>query len=154
MLNIEYAYNKYCEERFPLPSEEQLEQLEQRIGITFLDDYRRFILEFNVGCFIEPTVSEIVEGCPSDALKFLSGIKASHPTAELGNELDLSLFENNDPLKILPVGGTSMGGLIILVTEPEGRGTIGLKQAYGGFFYLADGIEEFFDLLDEPLKIE
>jgi hypothetical protein len=43
-----------------------------------------------------------------------------------------------------------MGGLIILVTEQEGRGTILLKQAFGESHYLAEGIEEFFGLLREP----
>ncbi len=44
-----------------------------------------------------------------------------------------------------------MGGLIILDTAPgEGRGDIWLKQAFGDFYYLADGIEEFFGLLREP----
>jgi hypothetical protein len=61
------------------------------------------------------------------------------------------LFDDNDPPKILPIGGTPMGGLIILDTAPgEGRGDIWLKQAFGDFYYLADGIEEFFGLLREP----
>lgn len=45
------------------------------------------------------------------------------------------LFDDNDPPKILPIGDTAMGGLIILDTAPgEGRGTIYLKQAFGDFY--------------------
>ena len=62
----------------------------------------------------------------------------------------MALFDNNDPPQIVPIGHTGMGGLIILATRPEDRGTIFLKQAFGGFYYLADGIEEFFGLLREP----
>ena len=43
-----------------------------------------------------------------------------------------------------------MGGLIILGFRDEERGTIFFKKAYGGFFVLADSIEEFFCLLEEP----
>jgi hypothetical protein len=43
-----------------------------------------------------------------------------------------------------------MAGLIILTTEAEGRGSTFLKQAFGGFYYLTDGIDEFFSLLREP----
>jgi hypothetical protein len=41
-----------------------------------------------------------------------------------------------------------VGGLIILDTAPgEERGSIFLKQAFGDFYYLTDGIERFFALL-------
>jgi hypothetical protein len=61
------------------------------------------------------------------------------------------LFDDNDPPKILPIGDTPLGSLIILDTAPgEGCGTIYFKQAFGDFYFLADGIEDFFDLLREP----
>ncbi len=42
-------------------------------------------------------------------------------------------------------------GLVILdLLSGEGRGAVYLKQAFGNFYYLADGIEDFFDLLREP----
>ncbi len=43
-----------------------------------------------------------------------------------------------------------MGGLIVLVVVGEESGCILLKQAFGDFYILADGIEEFFSLLREP----
>ena len=46
-----------------------------------------------------------------------------------------------------------MGGLIILDTAPgDGNGAIFLKQAWGDFYYLTEGIEDFFALLREPKR--
>ena len=65
------------------------------------------------------------DGCPQETLRGLHGIGASHPTAELGSDLDLSLFDDNSPPKIMPIGRTGMGGLIILDTAPgDGQGAI------------------------------
>jgi hypothetical protein len=150
MTTIEYAYRRFCTERFPLPSEAQLAELEQRIGVVFPDDYRHYILEFNGGYFSEPEIEQMTGEPPQDGLRCLFGIRASHETAELGRPLHLSLFDDNDPPKFVPVGSTGMGGLIILITEEEGRGEILYKEAFGAFYGLAEGIEEFFELLKTP----
>ncbi|MBI2826026.1 MAG: SMI1/KNR4 family protein [Planctomycetia bacterium] len=127
-----------------------MDLLEQRVGVIFPDDYRRFVLEFNGGYFSEPEITPVSEGCPDDGLTCLYGIGASHQEAELGRPATLAIFDDNDPPKIVPIGNTGMGGLVILITEFEGRGEIFLKKAFGDFYYLADGIEEFFDLLRDP----
>jgi hypothetical protein len=151
MTTIEFAYRRFSRKRFPLPTEAQVRALERRIQVTFPDDYRQFLLEYNGGYFTEPAIMPASEVCPQDALAFLSGIGASHPEAELGEPGALVLFDDNDPPKILPIGDTPLGSLIILDTAPgEGRGTIYFKQAFGDFYFLADGIEDFFDLLREP----
>ena len=81
----------------------------------------------------------------------MCGIGASHDEADLARPSDLHLFDDNDPPKIMPIGCTPLGSLIILDTAPgEGRGTVYFKQAFGDFYYLADGIEDFFALLREP----
>ncbi len=151
MTTIESAYLNFSKERFPLPSDAQLSALEDRIGVVFPDDYRRFILEFNGGYFIKPEIDPVGDGYPQETLAFLYGIGASHQEAELGLPSRTALFDDNDPPKIVPVGNTGMGGLIILDTAPgEGRGDVFLKQASGNFYYLTDGIEDFFGLLREP----
>ena len=150
MTTIEYAYNRFCVERFPLPSEEQVTALERRIGVTLPDDFRHFVLEFNGGYFDEPEILQPTDGCPQDGLNLMCGIGASHDVAELGCRSSLTLFDDNDPPLIVPIGSTGMGGLIILITEDEGRGEIWYKQALGSFHFLADGIEDFFDLLSDP----
>jgi len=150
MTTIKDAYRKFSTERFGLPSESQLDELEKRIGVAFPEDYRRFVLEFNGGYFSEPEIAPVGQGCPKDGLTCLHGIGASHKDAELGRPSRLALFDDNDPPQIVPIGHTGMGGLIILITRPEGRGAIFLKQAFGDFYHLADGIEEFFELLRVP----
>ncbi len=151
MTTIESAYARFAKERFPLPTEQQLADLEQRIGIRFAEDYREFILKFNGGYFKRPEITPVGEGCPPATLDIMYGIGASHREAELAQPVDLTLFDDNDPLKILPIGTTGMGGLIIIDTAPgDGNGAIYFKQEFGDFHYLVDGIEAFFALLREP----
>ena len=150
MTTIEYAYRRFSKARFPLPSDASVAELEQRIGVTFPDDYRQFLLEFNGGFFTEPVIVPSTPDCPEDALTSMFGLGASHPSSELARERDLALFTENDPPQIIPIGSTIMGGLIILIVRPDGRGQIFLKKAFGDFYLLAHGIEEFFELLHEP----
>ena len=153
MTVIEAAYNAFSRKRFPLPTEKQLADVEQRIGVTFPDDYRRFILAYNGGYFVEPDIVPPTKECPLDGLTVMYGIGASHTSAELASRRSLALFDDNDPPQVVPVGDTIMGNLIILVTHPEGRGSIILKKAFSDdCFLLARGIEEFFGLLREHVK--
>ncbi|HEX4143447.1 MAG TPA: SMI1/KNR4 family protein [Pirellulales bacterium] len=118
------------------------------MGVVFRADYRRFILQFNGGYFADPLITPVGQGCPTECLDSLFGIGASHPSSELGDPADIGLFDGNDPPIIVPIGRTAVGGLIILDTAPgEERGSIFLKQAFGDFYYLTDGIERFFALL-------
>lgn len=110
MTTIEYAYNRFSTKRFPLPSESQLDLLEQRMGVTFPEDYRRFVLEFNGGYFSEPEITPVSDGCPQDGLTCMLGIGASHREAELGRPATLAIFDDNDSPKIVPIGSTGMGG--------------------------------------------
>ena len=151
MTTIENAYDRFSGERFPLPSEVQIAELESRIGVRFPEDYRQFVSEFNGGYFKCPEITPVGEGCPLETLEVLFGIGASHWEAELARPEDIALFDDNDPPKIVPIGSTGMGGLIILDTAPgEGQGAIFLKKAFGTFYSLTDGIEAFLALLREP----
>lgn len=153
MNTIEAAYAAFSEERFPLPTEEQVAALERRIGVTFPADYRKYVLEFNGGYFTEPDIIPPSNGCPVDGLTEMHGIGASHPAAELASKADLAIFDDNDPPQIVPVGYTMTGSLILLVTHPEGRGCIIYKKAFSDeSFLLATGIEEFFGLLRVPAE--
>ena len=147
---IEYAYRRFSRQRFPLPTESQLVELEQRIGVTLPLDYRRFLLDYNGGYFNWPEIHPNDPDCPDDVLTYLHGIRAPDKDAALGTQSDLNLFEENTPPKILPIGYTMMGSLIVLVTQADSAGTILFKKAFGDFYYLAEGIEEFFTLLREP----
>jgi hypothetical protein len=145
---IEAAYTAFCKERFPVPSEAQVADLERQMRVALPLGYRRFLLDYNGGFFNEPHIVPAVEGCPEDSLDFLSGIGASPRCAELRWPPALSAFDDNDPPQILPIGYTVMGNLIFLVTHPEDNGCIALKKAgVSDSFYLAEGIEGFFKLL-------
>ena len=147
---IELAYARFNCERFPLPTETQVRALEQRIRVELPADYRKFVLEFNGGYFNDPEITPVEDERTQEAISFMSGIGASHDEAELGDPQMISLFDDNDPPKIMPIGGTPFGGLIILDTAPgEGRGNIYLKKARGDFYFLADDIEGFFARLRE-----
>jgi hypothetical protein len=148
---IELAYARFSRKRFPLPTEAQVRALEERIKVELPAEYRKFILEFNGGYFNEPDIAPVVTGCPHDALTQLNGIGAPSWAAELGDARNMGLFDDNDPPKILAIGDTAMGGLIILSTGlGDSCGSIHLKKAFGDFYFLADSIERFFSLLREP----
>jgi SMI1 / KNR4 family (SUKH-1) len=150
MTPIQIAYDRFCRKRFPLPSEGQLFLLQRQIGVTLPQGYSRFILQFNGGYFDEPTITPVRAGCPTECLDSLYGIGASHPSSELGDPADIALFDDNSPPKILPIGRTAVGGLILLDTAPGyENGTIYLKEAWGTSFFLAENIEGFFALLQE-----
>jgi hypothetical protein len=150
MNRIGSPYRRFIEQQFlPLPTQEQITALEQRINVKFPDDYRQFLLEYNGGYFTEPQIRPTSEDCPQVALTYLSGIGALHPGAELENLPRIALFDDNEPPQVVPIGCTAMGSLVVLATRPEDRGTIFLKEAFGGWFFLAEGIEGFFELLRE-----
>ena len=151
MTIIQSAYDRFCNERFPLPTEGQLFSLQRQIGVLLPPEYRRFILDFNGGCFTDPIITPVGLGCPIECLDSLYGIGASRPAIELGRPADIALFDDNEPPKIIPIGQTAVGGLIILDTAPgDGNGSIFLKQARGDFYYLTENIAAFFALLQEP----
>jgi hypothetical protein len=155
MSYIETAYKKFCKERFPLPSEQQVADLELRIGIPLPPDYRQWLLEYNGGFFTEPDIAPPSPACPLDRLTVMAGINATHPSAELcaPGGFTPATFDDNDPPQILPIGYTMMGNLLFLVTEPgaDDCGGIGLKLCdTSKSFSLGGGIEEFFGYLEEP----
>ena len=151
MDKIADAYNRFCEKRFPLPSEFQVANLERKMGVPLPTDYRQFILTFNGGYFSEPDIVPPSDKCPLDGLTFLSGIGASHHSAELDWPPVLGSLRDNDPPQILPIGYTLMGNLLFVVAHPKGLGRIGLKVKFSDdSYFLADGIASFFGLLREP----
>jgi hypothetical protein len=148
---FEDIYREFSTERFPIPDNAQVIELERRLAIDLPEDYREFILTYNGGYFNEPKIRPVGKGCPQDALDSLFGIGASAEESELGSIASLAILEDNDPPQIVPIGDTVMGGLIVLeIGRKEDRGIIYLKKAFGDFYHLADGIEEFFGLLGDP----
>lgn len=148
MPEIERAYERYCQKRFPLPSAEDIQRLEDRVNVTFPDDFREYLLQYNGGWFRTPVLDvEDADIHNGGRIDFMSGIGASHEVAELGNPLDMALFDDNDPPQIMIIGLTEGGHLILLDTYVPGDhfGSI-LYRTFTESIRLGSGIAEFFDL--------
>jgi len=145
---IEYAYCRFAKDRFPLPSEEQVEDVERRAGFELPPDYRQFLLDYNGGRFELPEIIVEDDEFKGDGLVCLFGVNADHPIAEVASPRLLAIFDDDPPIA-MPIGDTAGAGLIVLVVEEENRGAVFLKKPFGGFCWIADGIEEFFDCLRE-----
>ena len=148
MSGIEYAYRRFATVRFPLPTEEQVADVERRVVMELPPCYRQFLLDFNGGRFDMPEILTYDEEVKRDGLECLFGINADHPTAEITAPYLLTLFEDDPPIA-MPIGSTGCAGLVVLVIEEENQGAIYLKKPFGGFCWVADSIEEFFDCLHE-----
>ena len=148
MSNTESVYGKYCDGRFPLPSEEDVIKLETRLGVSLPPEYRQYILNYNGGYFSDPTIVSTNPDCPEDGLSTLWGIHAPLPFAELGH--DVINFDDNTPAQILPIGDTTRGNLLFIVTHPRDYGNVCMKIAFSSnAFFLAESLEEFFLLITE-----
>lgn len=148
MSTTEQAYSKWCKERFPLPTKRDIFELEERISVRFPEHYRGYLLEWNGGRFREPDIVDSTE-CRLDSLLWMSGIHAPVDYAVLGRQYDLSLFEDNDPPIIIPIGRTTTNGLIMInaVIGDESDGTVFLRTIQQETIPLCDTMEEFFTLL-------
>ncbi|MDB5387263.1 MAG: / family [Planctomycetaceae bacterium] len=152
MSTIEKAYRDFCTKRFPLPSSKEISKFEEKIGVGLPPEYRSFIEEFNGGDFALPKIESSGEPCPTDRLRHMSGIGATHESAELGRLPDLQLFGDVHHPEVLPIGRTIMNYFILLVIAPGGEdyGWV-LLRTFTDSFFLAENIEEFFGLLSEPI---
>jgi hypothetical protein len=153
MTAIDRVYRESARTRFPLPTSQQVSELEERLGVDLPPDYRQFILQYNGGTFEDLPIVSPETGAGMDCLTILCGINASNPFGELAAQTGLppDLFDDNDPVQVLPIGYCVGGSLIYVLTDPENSGCIGLKKPYyEDFTHLADGIELFFELLRKP----
>jgi hypothetical protein len=144
---IDSAYEHYCRERFPLPSEEDISSLEDRLRAELPADFKDFLLHYNGGVFNDTKIQPPYLETPTRHLTYLRGIGAKPDSLEIGRRRDVLIFDDNDPLQILPIGGTAEGDLILLVTHEEDCGAILLRTPRESF-YLAPDISGFFGLLN------
>ncbi len=162
---IEDVYQKYCTKRFPLPTEFQLRELEEQLGLTFPDYYREFLLKYNGGIFDAPIFGtekrEYEKSPPLEGFRYLYGVNGPKH-AILGKESEILLFNFrvDEPILILPIGYTFSNSTICLLHtyNNKGFGEIVLRRDFGSpllpgeWFHLASDMEEFFGLLREPLE--
>jgi hypothetical protein len=147
--SIGHAYSKWCKQRFPLPTEQDVFDLEHKLSARFPDQYRRYLLEWNGGMFSRPRIIGGDDDSSVGHLLAMSGIHAAIDFAELANPADLALFEDNSPPIILPIGTTTANNLIMIsmaVGEVD-DGTVFLRTMSDENIYLSKTIEAFFNLL-------
>lgn len=152
------AYDRYCTTRFPLPTEHEVAALEERLQVDLPDDYRDYLLCYNGGFFSdakivlpEPITVEWRDGLVThtvDGLTNMRGLHPSLPFAELGKPMDLGFFEENGPFHLLPIGYTSVGCMVLLDLAPGYTGNILLKFPSAGAYTVAEGIVDFFGLIE------
>lgn len=145
---IETLYSKmHLDSAFELPVETEVAKLELKIGVTLPAEYRTFILGRNGGTF-HGVIVPFPNG-KSDYLDSMHGINSRTDYAELGE--DLNLFTDNHLAKLLPIGGTGMGSLVLMYvggTIEDGEGAICIQGPFSNeFIGVADSFGEFLNLL-------
>ncbi len=158
MPTIAEVYELCCTQRFPLPTEAEIAALERRLKIQFPLDYRGYLAQFNGGAFRdarivfpEPITVTWRDGLVThieDDLDEMHGLHATFKSGELGKQSDLSLFENNDPIQLLPIGYTAVGCLLLLDLYPGNEGEILIKFPNEKAYQIADDIGAFFSLIE------
>ena len=150
---IRAVYDRFCTRRFALPTKQRLCEVEAVIGATFPADFRKFILEFNGGVFENalaiprsPISAKWRDGVAVHhdlSIEILCGIDASF---QLGGVSDYAMFENNMPLKLLPIGYAAEGTLV-LGFGADLHGRIFIKMTYDIPIEVCASISELFALI-------
>ena len=146
MIDLDQIYSAYNILRVPLPTEERVVQLERAIGSPLPPKYRSFLMNYNGGDFNDPDIITRNASTPKDRLDCLYAIDSADRSINLADAL--GVFDNNKPVKVLPIGYTVMGSLIILSLENRVSEQIVMKLAHRDkYYFLADDILDFFSLL-------
>lgn len=143
-MNIIDAYHEeFLRSRFPLPTEGQVQELENNLGATLPDSYRKFLLTYNGAYFDRISVKDN-DNNEIDGLDVLYGINSTHPSAELGRDADV--FDDNDPVVLLPIGYGACGVLFCMYVDFEdGRGEVIAKKPFqDNYVFFENDIFAFF----------
>lgn len=142
--SLNTIYRLHSTVRFPLPSAQQIDVFEAKIGRVLPRSYRSFLLSYNGGYFDEPSFTAPFEDGFSDRLNHLYGIGTQNREDDLVNNIDI--FTDNLPVLLLPIGYTMMGNLLIMPFESEDEGQIFLKKAWTQeYLFSASDIDTLFD---------
>jgi hypothetical protein len=146
LTKVEQFYACWCKERFPLPTESEIDALEDGLQATLPSDYREFLFRFNGGFFRDPDIS-LHEACPDSAISFLHGIQVKYDFAKLGS--DVGLFDDNYPVEILPIGYTPGNNLLCVAMFPDDDfGSVGLRTIQHKVHHVSDTFLEMFELIE------
>jgi hypothetical protein len=142
--SIEDVYDKCLETPNPLPSIDQVATLESTLGVSLPPEYRQFLLERNGGTFNRGKFRRLIitfgESGKGDCVDSLYGIGARKASGDLCKEA--VLFDDDRPYRLVPIGYTALGVLLLIVTEALGKDKAG--QIWIQFPY----DEEYWELCD------
>ncbi len=150
MSSIEDVYDKCLETPNSLPSSEQVGSLESTLGVSLPPEYRQFLLERNGGTFNSGKLRRLIitfsENGRGDCLDSLYGIGARKTCGDLCKEA--VLFDDDRPCRLVPIGYTAIGVLLLIATEALGKdnaGQIWIQFPYDEDFYkLCDSLTSMF----------
>lgn len=142
--SFDKIYSLHSTRRFSLPSVQQIDDFEAKIGRVLPKSYRNFLLSYNGGYFDEPSFTAPFEDGFSDRLNHLYGIGIENREDDLVSNIDI--FDDNLPVLLLPIGYTMMGNLLIMPFESEDAGMILLKKAWTQeYLFIASDIDALFE---------
>ena len=145
-MDLHDAYREcFLRSRFPLPTEEEVQNLEKKLAIALPESYRSFLLGFNGGYFHKLDI-RVESHDYKDRLDVLDGIVSTHPSVELGRTSSINILDDNDPVIILPIGYTTRGFLLLTFVDfEEERGEIyGKRPSSDEYIFLGEDIISFF----------
>lgn len=139
MKDYDVFYNKFCNTRFKLPTEEQVKSIEERFKSQIPEQYRNFILNYNGGYFKN---AKFKAKGKENFLHLLFGVTPEDKSSDLVR--GVYLFDDNDPVSLLPIGVTDIGDLLFIMIGDVEDGEIGLKIAFSDeYFQLAPDFKSF-----------
>lgn len=156
MSSIEEVYDKCLEIPNSLPSSEQVATLESTLGVSLPPEYRQFLLERNGGTFNRGKFRRLIisfEDNKGDCLDSLYGIGARKTCGDLCREA--VLFDDDRPCRLVPIGYTALGVLLLIVTEALGQdkaGQIWIQYPYDEEFW--ELCDSFTSMFEDHLTIE
>jgi hypothetical protein len=126
---IDSIYERYCKERNPKVDDADLQALESQLNTELPPEFRKFIGKYNGGWFSDPVIVLNDVRLKQDRLTTLYGINDPVEACILGRPESIALFDDNDPLQVLPIGYTIMGNLLYMLIGGDEDGNIGMKLA-------------------------
>jgi len=146
---IDKVYEEHCSERFPLPTENEIADLEAELSCTFPDHYREYLRLYNGGVFEDVGIDSEEKVVSAYAMRYLMGVNAPGDYARLGRRKDYMLFDDNDPPVAIPIASFSDVSFLMLDIESgtETYGEIHFKKAGGGFYYVCNHMSDLFAML-------
>lgn len=141
-------------------SEDQITEIERKLGISFPIQYRQFLVKSNGGepspnCF---PIAEVLAKGNAALLAFFFGIDM-WPGSGYDIVTNINTFRKRIPRELIAIASDVGGNLICIAVTGENVGKIyfweheferwfGLKPSYRNVAFVANSFDEFIEMLD------